>query len=65
MHLCTCVSEEGGDGEAARSETPSLLSNTLRCVSFAECVFFFLNHFFFFFFCFFDNSWFLNGQRGC
>jgi hypothetical protein len=36
MHLCTCVSEEGGDGEAARSETPSLLSHTLRCVSFAE-----------------------------
>jgi hypothetical protein len=31
MHLCTCVSEEGGDGEAARSETPSLLSYTLRC----------------------------------
>ena len=30
MHLCTCVSEEGGDGEAARSETPSLLSSTLR-----------------------------------
>jgi hypothetical protein len=25
MHLCTCVSEEGGDGEAASSETPSLL----------------------------------------
>jgi hypothetical protein len=24
MHLCTCVSEEGGDGEAACSETPSL-----------------------------------------
>ena len=36
MHLCTCVSEEGGDGEAARTETPSLLSYTLRCVSFAE-----------------------------
>ena len=36
MLLCTCVSEEGGDGEAARSETPSLLSNTHRCVSFAE-----------------------------
>jgi hypothetical protein len=36
MHLCTCVSEEGGDGEAARSETPSLLSYTLRDVSFAE-----------------------------
>ena len=36
MHLCTCMSEEGGDGEAARTETPSLLSYTLRCVSFAE-----------------------------
>jgi hypothetical protein len=36
MHLCTCVSEEGGDVEAARSETPSLLLYTLRCVSFAE-----------------------------
>ena len=29
MHLCTCVSEEGGDGEAACSETPSLCT----CVS--------------------------------
>jgi hypothetical protein len=29
MHLCTCVSEEGCDGEAACSETPSLLSYTL------------------------------------
>ncbi len=36
MHLCTCVSEEGGDGEDERSETTSLLSNTHRCVSFAE-----------------------------
>ncbi len=36
IHLCTCVSEEGGDGEAARSETPSLLPCTLRYVSFAE-----------------------------
>ena len=36
MHLCTCVSEEGGDGEAACSETPSLLSYKLRYVSFAE-----------------------------
>ena len=26
----------GGDGEAACSETPSLLSCILRCVSFAE-----------------------------
>jgi hypothetical protein len=36
MHLCTCVSEEGGDGEDAFSETPSLLSYTRRYVSFAE-----------------------------
>ena len=36
MHLCTCVSEKGGDGEAACSETPSLLSYTLRYFSFAE-----------------------------
>ena len=36
MHLCTCVSEEGGDGEAPFPETPSLLSYTLRYVSFAE-----------------------------
>jgi hypothetical protein len=36
MHLCTCVSEEGGDGEAACSETPSLLSYILRYVSFGE-----------------------------
>ena len=34
--LCTCVNEEGGDGEGAGSETPSLLSYTLRYVSFAE-----------------------------
>jgi hypothetical protein len=33
MHLCTCVSEEGGDGEAVLSETPSLLSYTRRYVS--------------------------------
>jgi hypothetical protein len=32
------VTEEGGDGEAARSETPSLLSFTLRYVSFTEVV---------------------------
>ncbi len=38
MHLCTCVSEEGGNGESARSETPSLLSYTLRDVSFSEVV---------------------------
>jgi hypothetical protein len=36
MHLCTCVSEEGGDGEAACSEMPFLLSYTLRYVSFVE-----------------------------
>jgi hypothetical protein len=30
MDLCTSVSEEGGDGEAACSETPSLLSYTRR-----------------------------------
>jgi hypothetical protein len=34
--LCTCVSEEGGDGEGAGSEAPSLLSYTLRYVSLAE-----------------------------
>ncbi len=38
MHLCTCVSEEEGDGAAACSETPSLLSYTLRYVSFTEVV---------------------------
>ena len=38
MHLCTCVSEEGGDGEAPCPGTPSLLSYTLRYVSFAEVV---------------------------
>ena len=36
MHLCTCVSEEGGEGEAPCPETPSPLSYTLRYVSFAE-----------------------------
>jgi hypothetical protein len=30
------VIEEGGDGEDASSETPSLLSYTLRYVSFGE-----------------------------
>ncbi len=38
MHLCTCVREEGVDGEAARSGTPSLPSYTLRFVSFEEVV---------------------------
>jgi hypothetical protein len=36
IHLCTCVIEEGGDGEDTVSETPSLLSYTLRYVSLAE-----------------------------
>jgi hypothetical protein len=36
MHLYTCVSEKGGGGEAAYSETPSLLSYILRYISFAE-----------------------------
>jgi hypothetical protein len=36
MDLCTCVSEEGDDGEVVCSETPSLLSYTLRYVSFEE-----------------------------
>jgi hypothetical protein len=34
--LCTCVSEEGGDGEGAGSEASSLLSYTLRYVSLTE-----------------------------
>ena len=34
--LCACVSEEGEDGEGAGSETPSLLSYTLRYVSLVE-----------------------------
>jgi hypothetical protein len=36
MHLCTYVREEGDDGEAARAETTSLLSYTLRYFSFTE-----------------------------
>jgi hypothetical protein len=36
MHLCTYESKEGGDGEGAGSEEPSLLSYTLRHVSLAE-----------------------------
>ncbi len=36
MHLCTCVSEKGGDGEVACSATPSLMSYIFRYVSFAE-----------------------------
>jgi hypothetical protein len=31
--LCTCVREEGGDGEGVGSEVPSLLTYTLRYVS--------------------------------
>ncbi len=34
--LRTCVSEEGGDGEGAGTEAPSLLSYTLRYVSLVE-----------------------------
>ncbi len=34
--LCTRVSEEGGDGEGAGSEAPSLLSYTLGYVSLEE-----------------------------
>ena len=33
MHLCTFVSEVGGDGEGTVSEATSLLSYTLRYVS--------------------------------
>ncbi len=36
MHLCSCVIEEGGDGEGPDSEAPFLLSYTLRYVSLAE-----------------------------
>ena len=36
MHLCTCVSKEGGDGEDTGSEVSSLLSYTLRYISLAE-----------------------------
>jgi hypothetical protein len=34
--LCVCVSEEGGDGKGAGSETPSLLSYILRYISLTE-----------------------------
>jgi uncharacterized membrane protein len=36
MHLCACVSEEGGDGEGAGSEASFLLTYTLIYVSFAD-----------------------------
>ena len=36
MNLCTRVSEEGDDGEGPSPETPSLLSYTLRYISFRE-----------------------------
>jgi hypothetical protein len=36
MHLCTCVTKEGGDGEGVVPEASSLLSYTLRYVSLAE-----------------------------
>ncbi len=38
MNLCTCVNEEGDDGETTSSDTTSLLSYTLRYVSFTEVV---------------------------
>jgi hypothetical protein len=34
--LCTCMIEEGGDGEGENSEAPSLLSYTLRIVVYYE-----------------------------
>jgi hypothetical protein len=36
IHLCTYVCEEGGDREGVDTESPSLLSYTLRYVSLAE-----------------------------
>ena len=36
MHLCTCVNEEDGDREVPCPETSSLMSYTLRDVSFPE-----------------------------
>ncbi len=38
MDLCTYVSEEGDDRETVRSETPTLMSYTLRYVSCTEVV---------------------------
>jgi hypothetical protein len=36
MHLCTCVREVGGDGEGADTESPSLVSYTLRYISLTD-----------------------------
>ena len=36
MHLCTCVTKEGGGGEVTVSEGLSVLSYTLRYVSLAD-----------------------------
>jgi hypothetical protein len=36
IHSCTCVSEEGGDGEDTDSEAQSLLSYTLGYVSLTD-----------------------------
>jgi hypothetical protein len=36
MHLCTCVSEEGVNGEEVDSEVSHLLSYTLRYVSVSD-----------------------------
>ncbi len=38
MYLCTCVSEEGGDGEGTGSEDLSLMSYTLTYVSLTDVV---------------------------
>ncbi len=36
IHLCVCITEEGGDGKGTGSEASSLLSYTLRYVSLTE-----------------------------
>jgi hypothetical protein len=38
IHLCTCVNEEGVNGEGVGSETSSLMSYTLRYVSLSDLV---------------------------
>ena len=38
IHLYTCVRKEGVNGEPPRPETPSLMSYTLRYISFGEVV---------------------------